>query len=60
MQALLLGGMIGAMGGMLRAIGTQSAQPQNFITDVTFFAWVLILGGVGDVGPGHGASLLTA
>lgn len=60
MQALMLGGMIGAMGGMLRAIGTQSAQPQNFITDVTFFAWVaLILGGVGKTwGPVIGASLL--
>jgi len=60
MQALMLGGMIGALGGILRAIGTQSAQPQNFITDVTFFAWVaLILGGVGKTwGPVIGASLL--
>ena len=53
MQALMLGGMFGALGGMLRAIGTQSSQPQNFITDVTFFAWVaLILGGVADWWPG--------
>jgi branched-chain amino acid transport system permease protein len=60
MQALMLGGVIGAAGGMLRAIGTQSAQPQNFITDVTFFAWVaLILGGVAKVGgPILGASIL--
>jgi branched-chain amino acid transport system permease protein len=60
MQALMLGGMIGAAGGMLRAIGTQSAQPQNFITDVTFFAWVaLILGGAGKImGPVVGAALL--
>ncbi|MEL0041070.1 MAG: branched-chain amino acid ABC transporter permease, partial [Ilumatobacter sp.] len=50
MQALMIGGVFGAMGGMLRAIGTQSAQPQNFITDVTFFAWVaLILGGAAKV-----------
>lgn len=60
MQALALGGVIGAAGGMLRAIGTSSAQPQNFITDVTFFAWVaLILGGAGKViGPVVGAGLL--
>ena len=60
MQALALGGVIGALGGMLRAIGTGSAQPQNFITDVTFFAWVaLILGGAGTVlGPVVGASIL--
>ena len=60
MQALMLGGMVGALGGLLRAIGTQSTQPQNFITDVTFFAWVaLILGGAGRTfGPVIGASLL--
>ncbi|NNE13134.1 MAG: branched-chain amino acid ABC transporter permease [Ilumatobacter sp.] len=60
MQALALGGMLGAAGGMLRAIGTGSAQPQNFITDVTFFAWVaLILGGAGKVlGPIVGAAIL--
>jgi branched-chain amino acid transport system permease protein len=60
MQALALGGILGAAGGMLRAIGTGSAQPQNFITDVTFFAWVaLILGGAGKVfGPVIGAALL--
>ena len=60
MQALALGGVFGAAGGMLRAIGTGSAQPQNFITDVTFFAWVaLILGGAGKVlGPVVGAAML--
>lgn len=60
MQALALGGMLGAAGGMLRAIGTGSAQPQNFITDVTFFAWVaLILGGAGKVlAPVAGAAIL--
>lgn len=60
MQALALGGIFGAAGGMLRAIGTGSAQPQNFITDVTFFAWVaLILGGAGKVlAPVVGASIL--
>ena len=60
MQALYLGGVFGAAGGMLRAIGTQSAQPQNFITDVTFFVWVaLILGGAGKVlAPVIGAGIL--
>ena len=60
MQALALGGVFGALGGMMRAIGTQSAQPQNFITDVTFFAWVaLILGGAAKVGgPVVGAAVL--
>ena len=62
MQALYLGGVFGALGGMLRAIGTQSAQPDNFITDVTFFVWVaLILGGAGKImGPVIGAAILYA
>ncbi len=60
MQALALGGMLGAAGGMLRAIAQQSTQPQQFITDVTFFAWVaLILGGAGKVmAPVIGAAIL--
>ncbi|MEM7337707.1 MAG: branched-chain amino acid ABC transporter permease [Actinomycetota bacterium] len=60
MQALILGGVIGAIGGLMRAIGTQSAQPDNFITDVTFLAWVaLILGGAARVlGPVVGAMIL--
>ena len=60
LQALMIGGVFGALGGLLRAIGTQSAQPQNFITDVTFFAWVaLILGGAAKVGgPVIGAAML--
>ncbi len=62
MQSLVVGGVFGAVGGMMRAIGTQSAQPDNFITDVTFFAWVaLILGGAGKVfGPVVGAAILWA
>ena len=62
MQALVLGGVFGAMGGMLRAIGFSLAQPDNFITDVTFFVWVaLILGGAGTVlGPLAGAASLYA
>ena len=62
MQALILGGMFGAVGGLVRAIGFSVAQPDNFITDVTFFVWVaLILGGAGKVfGPLVGAALLYA
>jgi len=62
MQALILGGMFGAVGGMVRAVGFSVAQPDNFITDVTFFVWVaLILGGAGKVfGPLVGAALLYA
>ena len=59
MQALASAVCSVPLGGMLRAIGTSSAQPQNFITDVTFFAWVaLILGGAGKVlGPVVGAAM---
>jgi branched-chain amino acid transport system permease protein len=62
MQALILGGMFGALGGMLRGIGFSAAQPDNFITDVTFFVWVaMILGGAGKVlGPVLGASIFFA
>ena len=62
MQALMLGGVFGAIGGMLRSIGFSLAQPDNFITDVTFFVWVaLILGGAGKIlGPIIGASILYA
>ncbi len=60
MQALIIGGMFAALGGLLRALGFSIAQPDNFITDVTFFVWVaLILGGAGKVlGPILGAALL--
>lgn len=59
LQALYLGGMLGAVGGLVRALANSSAQPDNFITDVTFQVWVaLILGGAGKVfAPIVGASL---
>jgi len=62
MQALILGGMFGAVGGLVRAVGFSVAQPDNFITDVTFFVYVaLILGGAGKVfGPLIGAAILYA
>jgi neutral amino acid transport system permease protein len=51
MQSLILGGVFGAIGGMILAISTQSAVPDNYSPQFTFFAYtVLILGGAGRVG----------
>ncbi|HEX9994262.1 MAG TPA: branched-chain amino acid ABC transporter permease [Acidimicrobiales bacterium] len=51
MQSLVLGGIIGAFGGLLLAIGTQSVQPDSYSTPVTFFAYTaLILGGTARIG----------
>jgi len=50
MQSLVLGGVVGALGGIIFAIGTQSVQPDNYGTPLTFFAYtVLILGGTARV-----------
>lgn len=51
MQSLVLGGVIGAVGGLMLAIGTQSVQPDSYSTPVTFFAYTaLILGGTARIG----------
>jgi branched-chain amino acid transport system permease protein len=57
MQALIIGGIIGAFGGVVLAVGNRVAQPNNYSTALTFFAnTILILGGVGKVkGPIVGA-----
>jgi branched-chain amino acid transport system permease protein len=57
MQALILGGVLGCFGGFIYAVGFQSVQPDTYATDLTFFAYaVLILGGAGRVmGPVIGA-----
>ncbi len=59
MQALVLGGVIGAMGGFINAIATQSVQPDNFGTPLTFFILTsLLLGGAARIiGPIIGAML---
>lgn len=59
MQALVLGGMIGALGGFINAVATQSVQPDNFGTPLTFFILTsLLLGGAARViGPIVGAML---
>ena len=51
MQSLILGGVIGALGGIVFCIATQSVVPDNYATQVTFFGYtILILGGVARVG----------
>jgi len=50
MISLVLGGVIGAFGGVILATGAQSASPISFRTETTFFAYaILVLGGVGKV-----------
>ena len=50
LQALILGGVIGGVAGMVLAIGNATIQPDFFVAPLTFFFWlVLILGGVGRV-----------
>lgn len=50
LQALILGGVIGGLAGMVLAIGNATIQPDFFVAPLTFFFWlVLILGGVGRV-----------
>ena len=57
MQALVLGGVIGALGGFINAVATQSVQPDNYGTPLTFFILTaLLLGGAARViGPIVGA-----
>ena len=60
MQSLVLGGLFGALGGMVYAVGTGSAQPDQYRTRTR--SWptaALILGGAATmVGPIIGAMLL--
>src|ERR671926_583673 len=60
MQALVLGGVLGALGGMVYAIGTGSAIPDQYQNANTFLAYAaLILGGAARVlGPVVGAMIL--
>ena len=57
MQALTLGGVLGAFAGIVFALAAQSVQPDNYSTTLTFFAYaILILGGAARVwGPVVGA-----
>ncbi|MBK9435713.1 MAG: branched-chain amino acid ABC transporter permease [Micrococcales bacterium] len=50
LQALTIGGVMGCFGGFVAAIALQSVQPDYYGTDLTFFAYaVLILGGAARV-----------
>jgi ABC-type branched-subunit amino acid transport system permease subunit len=50
MQALMLGGVFGALGGMIQALGTQALTPDFYSPTQTFYAYAaLILGGAGTV-----------
>ena len=57
MQALILGGLIGAVGGIVQFLSTSSAGANTFQPQITFFAYtVLILGGAATrLGPILGA-----
>ena len=59
MQGLILGGVFGAIAGMLLAIGQQAVSPDTYLPQITFFAYtVLILGGAARVfGPVLGSVL---
>jgi neutral amino acid transport system permease protein len=59
MQALILGGMFGAVGGIVFALTTQSLTPDFYSPPQTFFAYAaLIIGGAGRVfGPVIGAMI---
>ncbi|MEO5898515.1 MAG: branched-chain amino acid ABC transporter permease, partial [Ilumatobacteraceae bacterium] len=50
MQSLVVGGVIGAIGGLWLVLDKQSAQPGDFATTLTFFMFtIVIVGGVARV-----------
>lgn len=50
MQALIIGGVIAAFGGIVWAVAKQSVQPDTFMPDFTFFVYtILLLGGAARV-----------
>lgn len=59
-QALVIGGVIGGLGGVLLALSKGSVTPQDFQTQVTFIGYaVLIIGGLARVfGPLVGSMIL--
>ncbi len=58
MQALVIGGVFGALGGMVFALPS-AVVPATYTTQLTFFVWtILLLGGAATVfGPALGAAL---
>ena len=59
MQSLVLGGLFGALAGFVFAVANSSIQPDNYSTQLTFYAYTaLILGGTARIaGPVVGAIL---
>jgi len=59
MQSLMLGGLFGALAGFMTALRSASIGPSFFATDVTFFAYtVLLIGGAARVlGPVVGSMI---
>lgn len=59
MQSLILGGVFGALAGLVFALANSSVQPDNYSTPLTFFAYTaLILGGTARIlGPVLGSVL---
>ncbi|WP_175412704.1 branched-chain amino acid ABC transporter permease [Streptomyces sp. TRM64462] len=59
MTSLVLGGVIGAVAGMLQAVQVQSVNPDSYDPGVTFFLYtLLVLGGAGRIlGPVVGSVL---
>lgn len=57
MQSLVIGGLFGALAGFLIALNSAAVNPSFFATDITFFAYtVLLVGGAARVlGPVAGA-----
>ncbi len=62
MQALVIGGMFGAIAGFVYAVGNEAVSPDFFGTDTTFFVYaILILGGAARVfGPVLGTVIFWA
>lgn len=59
MQALIIGGILGALAGMIFTLPRGAVQPANYGTELTFFLWTcLLLGGMATVlGPVIGAMI---
>lgn len=59
MQSLIIGGVLGSLGGFMLALGKGSVQPDLYGTELTFFAYtVLLLGGAARVlGPVIGSAI---
>jgi neutral amino acid transport system permease protein len=59
MQALIIGGVLGALAGLIFTLPRGAIQPANYGTELTFFLWTcLLLGGMATVlGPVVGAMM---